>query len=252
MSSLDAVIPSSGVGLRDRCAMPMLLAIETSSSRCSVALGDGISIDEVAEERPRDHHAIILPMVSELLHGAGLRLRDLDAIAFGRGPGSFTGLRIAASITQGLAFGSGLPVIPVSSLQALAADAGERSGHRACEVVAAVDAHMGEVYWGRYAWTPTALGILDDDGLARAEGFSPPDADDTAPLMLAGDAWRRYPQMNGREEASVIDAAPTAREILRLAARVERGRWVDALHAEPVYVRTASVWKTRSEQPALR
>lgn len=230
--------------------MSMLLAIETSSSRCSVALGDGISIDELAEDRPRDHHAIILPMVSELLHRAGLRLRDLDAIAFGRGPGSFTGLRIAVSITQGLAFGSGLRVIPVSSLQALAADAGERSGHRTCEVLVAVDAHMGEIYWGRYAWTSAALGVLDDDGLARAEGFSPPDTGGTAPLILAGDAWRRYPEMHVRNGVSVVDAAPTAREIVRLAARVERSQWIDALHAEPVYVRTASVWKTRSEQHA--
>ncbi len=226
--------------------MTLLLGIETSSSRCSVALGDGEAIEELVEDRPREHHAIILPMVAELLRDADVGLRELDAIAFGRGPGSFTGLRIAASITQGLAFGAGLRVIPVSSLQALAADAGERSGRAACEVLVAVDAHMGELYWGRYAWTPSSLRILCDDGLARTDGFDAGVGDAT---ILAGDAWTVYPQLRLRHDAPLLAAAPAARQVVRIGARTERGHWIDARHAEPVYVRSASVWKKRTGQP---
>ncbi|MCG3171173.1 MAG: tRNA threonylcarbamoyladenosine biosynthesis protein TsaB [Pseudomonadales bacterium] len=225
--------------------MTLLLGIETSSSRCSVALGDGEAIEELVEDRPREHHAIVLPMVAELLRGADVDLRELDAIAFGRGPGSFTGLRIAASITQGLAFGAGLRVIPVSSLQALAADAGERSGRAVCEVLVAVDAHMGEIYWGRYAWTPSSLRVLCDDGLVRTDGFDAGVGDAT---VLAGDAWTVYPQLQLKHDAPLVAAAPAARQVVRLGARVGREHWVDALHAEPLYVRSASVWKKHGER----
>ena len=228
--------------------MALLLGIETSSSRCSVALGDGESIEELVEDRPREHHAIILPMVAELLARANLRLQGLDAIAFGRGPGSFTGLRIAASITQGLAFGAGLRVVPVSSLQALAADAGERSGRTAGEVLVAVDAHMGEIYWGRYAWTPEALQVLHDDGLARADEFRAADHGNAQTTVLAGNGWSTYPQLEMPGATRIVAAAPAARQIVRLAARTARSSWVDALHAEPVYVRSASLWKKRAAQ----
>ncbi len=228
--------------------MAFLLGIETSSSRCSVALGDGESIEELAEDRPREHHAIILPMVAELLRRADAKLHELDAIAFGRGPGSFTGLRIAASITQGLAFGAGLRVVAVSSLQALAAQAGERSGCSACEVLVAVDAHLGEIYWGHYVWTPGALQVLHDDGLSHTGEFRAAARGLVGTMILTGDAWSKYPQIPLPDATPVVAAAPAAREVVRLAARIERSRWVDAFHAEPVYVRSASLWKKRTEQ----
>lgn len=232
--------------------MPLLLGIETSTSRCSVALGDGQSVDELVDERPREHHAIILPMVHELLRSAGTSLRALDAIAFGRGPGSFTGLRIAASITQGLAFGAGLPVIPVSSLEALAADADVQAGAASGleHILVATDAHMGGIYWGLYRRQGRGLRALRDDALAHADAFVAAQHCAVAATIFAGDAWRVYPQMLPPDTAWLESAAPTARQVVRLAARMERSAWRSAEEAEPVYVRGASVWKKIAEQPA--
>jgi tRNA threonylcarbamoyladenosine biosynthesis protein TsaB len=232
--------------------VPLLLGIETSTSRCSVALGDGDSVQERVDERPREHHAIVLPMVHELLRGAGASLRELDAIAFGRGPGSFTGLRIAASITQGLAFGAGLPVIAVSSLEALAADAAVQAGAATGldHVLVATDAHMGGIYWGLYRREALRLRALRDDALAHVDAFDPAEHCLVAATIFAGDAWRAYPQLLPPDAAWLESAVPTARQVVRLAARMERSTWRCAEEAEPVYVRGASVWKKVAEQPA--
>jgi tRNA threonylcarbamoyladenosine biosynthesis protein TsaB len=216
-----------------------------------VALGDGERIEELVDERPREHHAIILPMVAELLHRAGIALASLDAIAFGCGPGSFTGLRIAAAITQGLAFGAGLPVVPVPSLDALAADADEQAGAATGlhDILVAVDAHMGEIYWGMYRRGASGLRVLRQDALAHAGHFDAREHCDPASAIFAGNAWRVYPHMLPSEAAWIESAAPTARQVVRLAARIERARWVAAGQAEPVYVRGASNWKKLAEQP---
>ena len=125
-----------------------LLAIDTSEDACSAALCVGDEILERFEIAPRRHTELILPMMDGLLAEAGLSLRGLDALAFARGPGSFTGIRIATSIVQGAALGAGLAVVPVSSLQALAQ--GARRLHGAGQVLSALDARMREVYWGAY------------------------------------------------------------------------------------------------------
>ena len=232
--------------------MSLLLGIETSTSRCSVALGDGDTVEELVDERPREHHAIILPMVHGLLRSAGASLRDLDAIAFGRGPGSFTGLRIAASITQGLAFGAGLPVIPVSSLEALAADADVQAGAALGldHVLVAMDAHMGGIYWSLYRRGAQGLCALRDDALAHADDFAAAKLCTVSATILAGDAWRAYPHILPPQAPWLESAAPTARQVVRLAARMARSAWRSAEEAEPVYVRGASVWKKIAEQPA--
>src|SRR5258707_1196536 len=118
-----------------------LLALETSTEACSVALSlDGAVVERF--ELGQRHGERLLPMVQEILSESGVALTQLDALAFGRGPGSFTSLRIGAGVTQGLAFGADLPVVPVSSLAVLA------QGENAAKILAAFDARMRQVYWG--------------------------------------------------------------------------------------------------------
>ena len=127
-----------------------LLAIDTAESACSAALlVDGAVLSRM-EQAVRGHSERILPMMQSLLSEAGYSLNDLDALAFGRGPGSFTGLRIAAGVIQGSALGAGLPVVPVSTLQTLAQGAFRMHGAR--QVLSALDARMAEVYWGAMPW----------------------------------------------------------------------------------------------------
>lgn len=128
--------------------MTAILALDTSTQACSVALNvDGVIMEDF-RIAPRQHNALILPMVEQILAQANLTINQLDAIAFGRGPGSFTGLRIAAGVVQGLAYGADLPVIPVSTLMALALDGFKQTGEH--EWLAALDARMGEIYLGGY------------------------------------------------------------------------------------------------------
>ena len=165
-----------------------ILALDTATEACSAALlsGDG-SVYERHDIAPRRHAELILPMVDGILTEAGLGLNDLDAIAFGRGPGAFTGVRIAAGVTQGLALGAGLPVIPVSSLAALA----QPALGKAAIVLPAIDARMGEVYWAAYE--------SDQDGLVTAL------AGEQVALARCGTG---FPQP-GKSSASAAAGAPT-------------------------------------------
>ncbi|MDM8563559.1 tRNA (adenosine(37)-N6)-threonylcarbamoyltransferase complex dimerization subunit type 1 TsaB, partial [Candidatus Marithioploca araucensis] len=137
-----------------------LLAFDASSPACSCALYLDGEITERYEIAPRQHAALILPMADELLTEAGLKPIELEGIAFGRGPGSFTGLRIASGVAQGIAFAADIPVAPISSLATLAQAAYIENG--AQKVLAAIDARMSEVYWGMY--------VIDKQGIMRCEG----------------------------------------------------------------------------------
>jgi len=137
-----------------------LLAIETSEAACSAAIWSNGDVIETYREQPRGHSELLLPMIDSLISGSGISKKQLDAIAFGRGPGSFTGVRIAAAVTQGISFGLDIPVIPVSSLQALAQGVCRTTAHR--QVAAAFDARMNEVYW--------ALCSADADGVMQLQG----------------------------------------------------------------------------------
>lgn len=146
-----------------------LLAIDTSGTLCSAALVSDGSLSQRLEQAPRRQGALILSMIDALLREAELVPRDLDALAFGRGPGSFTGLRIAAAVIQGVAFGAGLPVVGISTLAALAQGCRRSTG--AERALCAFDARMGEVYWGAYQ--------ADEAGLMRplcADRVCAPDA----------------------------------------------------------------------------
>lgn len=229
-----------------------LLALDTASGQCSVALLADGQICARATRTAREHAQLLLPMVDAVLGEAGLALRDLDGIAFGCGPGSFTGLRIAAAVTQGLAAGAGLPVLPVSDLRALAegarvapASSGECArGH----LLACMDARMGELYWGVFEDNGQPVGTARD-----GERLSTPAVMlEALPAVLppgsvlaaaAGMGLSAYPSII---EACRLDPArcqpqaePHATGIARLAASdlAAGAAWLDAAAAQPVYLR---------------
>lgn len=216
-----------------------LLAVETAGDACSCAVLSNADRFEIHRMAPRRHAELVLSMVRDLLDEADLDLDDLDALAFGRGPGSFTGLRVAAGVIQGLAFGADLPVVPVSSLRALAQGALRETG--SANVLAAFDARMGEVYWGMYQ--------AGDDGLMVAEIEDCASAPNAVPVPAAGDwlgvgeGWAAYPEalgerigdrLAGTEPGRVARALDVA--MLATAAHA-RGESVPAAQALPVYVR---------------
>ena len=125
-----------------------ILAIDTATEACSAALWNDGTLSAHFEICPREHTQRILPLVQDVLNESGTLLTELDALAFGRGPGSFTGVRIGIGIAQGLALGAGLPMIGVSTLATMAQGAWRKNG--ATRVLAAIDARMGEVYWAEY------------------------------------------------------------------------------------------------------
>ncbi|MCC7328498.1 MAG: tRNA (adenosine(37)-N6)-threonylcarbamoyltransferase complex dimerization subunit type 1 TsaB [Burkholderiales bacterium] len=213
-----------------------LLAFDTSTHWLSVACGSGATWAERAEAAGQAHSQRLLPLIDEVLAECGWRLADLDAIAFGAGPGSFTGVRIACSVAQGLALGADLPLLPVCTLEVLA-QAAWRDQHEA-HIFACLDARMREVYVAAYcrdgeSWTTAA-----------APAVLPPDAvrlpDDGDPWFGAGDGFAVYPQLASRLRLRVHDAriVPDARCVAELALpRVAAGEAVDAAQALPIYVR---------------
>ena len=230
-----------------------ILAVDTATEALSVALlvdGDVLSRYEVIG---RGHAERALPLIEELLAEAGCGPGSLDAIAFGRGPGAFTGVRIAVSIAQGLAFGADRPVIPVSDLAALARLALDRAGEAALGASAALvclDARMGEVYAGlalareaggiellqEYLTAPEAVGL---DGLAPALG-----------VVGAGHGFSAYPAIAARFSPRLAavwpELLPRATEIARLAAiEFAAGRVLPAEEARPVYLRDDVATRSR-------
>jgi len=222
-----------------------LLAIDSSTDTLSVACGDGRTF-AVREERAGPAHAEhVLPRVREVLAECGYALGSLDAIAFGAGPGAFTGVRIACGIAQGLALGSGVGVVPVGTLAALAQEAWRK--HGATEVLACLDARMREVYVA----TLVRQGDEWRDAVAPAV-LKPDEVAASASAFGAGDGFAVWPALGQRLALARVDATlvPTARAIGELAApRVRRGEAVAARDAQPHYVRHR-VALTSSERAA--
>ena len=218
-----------------------LLALDTSSNACSVALqfcGD-VSAQHVV--RVREHTKILIPMIASLLRDGGVSLRELDAVVLGNGPGSFIGMRIAASVAQGLAFGSGLKIVPVSSMAAIAAEVMER--YSAAEVIVAQDARMNEAYLGIYrndgAGIPTAV---TDEVLQPIEKIDGLAAANAAELFAAGQAWKKYPallELNRAAISEIVDVQqPKAKYLLGLATRAwQAGEAIEPENLAPAYIR---------------
>jgi tRNA threonylcarbamoyladenosine biosynthesis protein TsaB len=222
-----------------------LLAIDTTETACSAALLIDDAIEERFEVAPRRHSDLLLPMMEDLLQGAGLHLQALDALAFARGPGSFTGVRIATAIVQGTAFGAGLPVVPVSSLQALAQGCCRRVG--ATRVLTALDARMKEIYW--CAFVADAHGLVAP--LIGERVCAPGDVPlpEGGAWYGAGSGWEAYrdilAQRCGDRVLTIdVDARIHAADVARLAAlRYLTDGGVSAENALPVYLRDQVAWK---------
>ncbi len=228
--------------------MPTILAIETSAETASAALlqGDQLFIREAAAAKT--HSDAILPLVQDLLRQAGIGLAQCDALAFGSGPGSFTGVRTAAGVVQGLAFGSARPVIPVITLQAMAEACRVRVG--ATDVLAILDARMGEVYWAQYRYD-------DADGGWREvlpPALSAPAAVAPQGVVLAcGNGLQAYAEAFAAQAfaaGALPDVMPHAAQIAQLArVACARGETLAAQEAQPLYLRN-KVALTTSERLA--
>ena len=234
--------------------MTKILALDTSTENCSAALWIDATLETRQVEMERGHAERILPMIDELLAEAGITLTHLDAIAFGRGPGSFTGVRLGTTVTQGLAFGAGLGVVPISDLQAVAqrlldddptgAPGGPGDPTR---ILVCNDARMSEVYWACYERA--------QDGLARLQGdeqVSKPSEVKLPPhwpaATAAGRGFLAYGEalqaavpnrvMSAKPPPGPLHYLPRAIEIARLALpAVRAGKLLPAEEALPVYLR---------------
>lgn len=216
-----------------------LLAIDTTESACSAALLVGDEVHYCFELADRRHSERILPMMDSLLTDAGLSLKNLDALAFGRGPGSFTGLRIAAGVIQGAAFAASLPVVPVSTLRALAQGAFRERGAK--RVMSALDARMAEVYW--------AACVLDNEQLMQPVTDELVCAPTEVPKMQAGEwcgagsGWQAYAQVLSEQSGTtpsliLPELQIHAQDIARIAvADFIAGKAVNPEQAIPIYLR---------------
>ena len=215
-----------------------LLAIDTATEQCSVA----ISVEQRTWSREvptaRSHADMILSMIDEVLNASGRTLAEIDGLAFGRGPGSFTGVRIAVSVIQGLALARQLSVAAVSNLAAVAQQAATvHSLPLDAVILVCMDARMNEVYWARYRVGQTGL-----VSLVGEEQVSPPGSvtNSLMPAFGAGTGWRAYAELRDRYSTLRIDDGmlPRALEVARLGiAEFQAGRVTDAGNAQPVYLR---------------
>lgn len=216
--------------------MTTLLALDTATEACSVALLHNGQVFSRYAVIPRLHAQRILPMISEVLAEAGISKTAVTAIAFGRGPGAFTGLRIAVGVVQGLAFALQIPVLPVSNLAVIAQRACRE--HGAKQVAVAIDARMDEVYWGCYS-------LIDGEvRLQGSEAVLPPERAELARTaqgewFAAGTGWHAYAErITVPVYASDAQLLPHAEDILTLAQGMwQRGEAISAQDAQPIYLR---------------
>jgi tRNA threonylcarbamoyladenosine biosynthesis protein TsaB len=229
-----------------------LLALDTSTEACSAAVLIDDEIIERYELAPRRHAALILPMIEAVLAEAGLTTSELDAVAFGRGPGAFTGVRIAASVVQGIAFAANLPVAPISTLAAIARDTMDQ--HDVTQVAVAIDARMGEIYWGCYAMgsdgVPTLLG---EERVCSPSVVTSPYQE--GEWVGAGTGWKDYAEVL-KDRLNVTrcwsDYYPRAGDIAMLGVLAYRqGDMVNPEQALPIYLRDVVAKKFQAYAPMV-
>lgn len=233
-----------------------LLALDTSTEACSVALlhdGEKICLDELAQ---RAHTKRILPMVDQVLAQAGISLKQVDALVFGRGPGSFTGVRVGAGIAQGLAFGADLPVIPISNLTAMAQAAYEQKG--SLQVLSAIDARMNEVYFSQLRGNKvrSEMGefihweFIIEEQVANPEKVLAQLTQNQTALAFSdwqcvGTGWQAYTSFADllqNHQPSIL--LPSAQYMLSLAIeKWQHKEFISALEIEPIYLRNEVTWQ---------
>ncbi|MGS0740579.1 tRNA (adenosine(37)-N6)-threonylcarbamoyltransferase complex dimerization subunit type 1 TsaB [Glaciimonas sp. GG7] len=221
--------------------MPIILAIETSTELASAALlrdGQVISRESAGVQT---HSHTILPMIQSLLAEAGIGLAQCDALAFGVGPGSFTGVRTACGIVQGLAFGADLPVLPIITLAAMAHACHEAEG--AVDVLSVLDARMGEVYWAQYRYVDATWQVVVGPTLSAPALVLP-----TGSVIACGNGLSAYAELFS-EASFAKDAKPAlmphARQIAQLGLTAfEQGSGLPAIEAQPLYLRNKVAFTT--------
>ncbi len=214
-----------------------LLAIDTTTEACSAALHIDGNILEKYEVAPRKHAELILPMIDALLAEAAIKLPSLDALAFARGPGAFTGVRISTSVIQGLAYATDLPVVPVSTLAALAQGANADTG----TIISAIDARMNEIYWGLFTrGSDNIVTSISQEMLGTPEELI---INLDTPCLGVGTGWGKYGKvLSVKVGANLLsfdpECLPRASDVLGLALKeFQAGNVVDAANALPVYLR---------------
>ena len=226
-----------------------LLAFDTSTEYLSLAIARDNTVFNYDVLAGQTHSQIILPQIQELLNQAGLQLQDLDGLAFGAGPGSFTGVRIAAGVAQGLGFGANLPVVGVCTLMALA------EASAATKVIACLDARMGEVYHAVYVKEVTGWQAVIAPGLYKPDAVPALDGDD---WVGVGSGWQAYGDMlaqayQGQVLSTQPALLPMASAVLTLAQPTfAAGEAKSAEHAMPIYIRNRVALKTAEREQGLR
>ena len=222
-----------------------ILALETSTEYCSVALWRDGAIDGRSENVGQKHSELLIAMLRELLDAAGLAIKDIDGIAYGSGPGSFTGVRIACGVAQGLALGAGLPVFGVCTLQALAEGAGRD------RVIAALDARMGEIYCAAYERSAGVWIAICEPCLCRPEDAPLPPGEG---WFGAGSGFAAFEdalqaRYAGKLTGADSEAVPDAFAIAAIASlQFSNGKGQDAAQAQPFYLRDKVAFKTAERE----
>lgn len=236
--------------------MSVILAIETTTAACSVALADGNQVLSRFELEARQHTKLLLPMVDSLLKEAGCSLQEVSAIAFTHGPGSFTGIRIGFSCVQGLAFATGLPVMPVSSLEVLALTVKNKLSdeQQCCLLVPAFDARMAELYCAGFVYRKgdeSPIQRVGEDLLCPLTGFKHYLTDLQAqypqlPIVGVGDGWLCVPDEQSACAITYPDQYPSAEFMLPMAKQLYSDRaYYPIDQVEPLYLREKVTWKKR-------
>ncbi len=218
-----------------------MLTIDTATEACSVALQYNGKVYTRYEVCPQQHSQKILTMVDEVMQEAGAKMKSLDVLGFGRGPGSFTGVRIATGIIQGLALGAKLPVVGVSTLHAMAQQV--ISSQSADNIAVAIDARMSEVYFARYQNSNGIAELLGEEQVLPPEQAATQVTEQTS--VFAGTGWQAYPALSEVQGEAVVSVPyPYARHTRPLVERAyEAGDTMTAESITPVYLRDTVTWK---------